>query len=246
MTSFIKKVRRNLLLWHRRIGALIAVFLLMLSVTGLLLNHTDSLQLSDRPVSSDWWLQHYGVKRPTVVAFRLGEHWLSHLGGNYLYLNGREVAYCEMPLIGAVGFSDMLVVACHEMLLLLTPEGDIIERIDSAFGLPQGVEGLARSDSELLVLAAGQWYRADMASMQFTRYNGAAQAVAAQPLPEALEQQLLLQFRGDEIHWERLLLDLHSGRLFGFSGVVWMDLVALMLIWVAGSGVWVWATRPRR
>jgi hypothetical protein len=243
----LKKLRRSLLLWHRRVGALIAVFLLMLAVTGLLLNHTERLQLADQPVKSDLWLSQYGLERPEVVSYPVGDGWLSHLGGNYAYLNEREVGYCEAPLSGAVAFTEMIVVACDQVLLLLTLSGDVIERVDHSYGLPEGgLQGLAGAGEALLVKVTGQWFQADMMSMQFSPYPDAAVSVTRRDLPESLEQQLLLNFRGEDIHWERLLLDLHSGRLFGVSGVVWMDLVALMLIWVAGTGVWVWATRPRR
>jgi len=43
------------------------------------------------------------------------------------------------------------------------------------------------------------------------------------------------------LHWERVLLDLHSGRLFGAVGVWVFDVAALLFIFLALSGVWVWA-----
>lgn len=241
-----KSLRQYFLRWHRRIGVLIALFLLVLAVTGLLLNHTDQLSLSDRSVTSDWWLSHYNIERPESVAYQVGQRWLSHLGGHYIYLDEREVAFCENTLIGAVQLPQMIVAACGDTLVLLTTKGEEIERIGSSAGLPVGLEGLGNDDNALLLLASAQWYRADLMSMQFTPYIGSAKPVGRQALPADIEQQLLLVFRGEDIHWERLLLDLHSGRLFGFSGVIWMDLVAFMLIWVAASGVWSWAVRLKR
>jgi uncharacterized iron-regulated membrane protein len=246
MTSTIKKIRRSLLLWHRRIGAVIAIFLLMLSITGLLLNHTDQLRLAEKPVSSEWWLSLYGVEHPEIVSYSVGQQWLSHMGGNNLYLNEQVIAFCEQPFLGAVELSSMVAAVCSDSLLLLTPSGELIERIENVMGMNQSIQGLAISAGELLMKANNSWYQVDSFSMQLSPYEGSAQLVQSQVLPKQLEQQLLQAFHGDDIHWERFMLDLHSGRLFGLSGVVWMDLVALSLIWVAGSGVWIWLTRPKR
>ena len=47
--------------WHRGMGALAALFLLMLAVTGILLNHTLDLKLAERHLDWPWLLEHYGV-----------------------------------------------------------------------------------------------------------------------------------------------------------------------------------------
>lgn len=47
------------------------------------------------------------------------------------------------------------------------------------------------------------------------------------------------------LHWERILLDLHSGRLFGSAGVWVFDGAALLFIFLALSGVWVWAGKRK-
>ena len=45
------------------------------------------------------------------------------------------------------------------------------------------------------------------------------------------------------ISWERLLLDIHSGRVLGSLGVVLVDLMALLFMLMAASGVWIWSRR---
>ena len=42
--------------WHRGMGALAALFLLMLAVTGILLNHTLDLKLAERHLDWPWLL----------------------------------------------------------------------------------------------------------------------------------------------------------------------------------------------
>jgi hypothetical protein len=68
----------------------------------------------------------------------------------------------------------------------------------------------------------------------------AAEFSSAQPLPEQLENILLKLYRGKGLSFERMLLDLHSGRFFGGFGIYFIDLAALCLISLALNGAWMW------
>ena len=48
------------------------------------------------------------------------------------------------------------------------------------------------------------------------------------------------------INWERLLIDLHSGRALGSWGGIFVDILALLLALIACGGVWIWITKPGR
>jgi hypothetical protein len=48
------------------------------------------------------------------------------------------------------------------------------------------------------------------------------------------------------ISWQRLLLDLHSGRWFGAYGVWLVDLAAVILLFLALSGCWIWFSKTRK
>ncbi len=47
-------------------------------------------------------------------------------------------------------------------------------------------------------------------------------------------------YRGNGLPLERIILDLHSGRMFGTFGEYVMDIVALLFIFLALSGGWMW------
>lgn len=51
--------------WHRRIGIISALFVLLLSVTGIILNHTVSLGLHQSHVKAAWVHELYGLPAPT-------------------------------------------------------------------------------------------------------------------------------------------------------------------------------------
>ncbi|MFT5351416.1 MAG: hypothetical protein ACI9MF_002239 [Gammaproteobacteria bacterium] len=51
---------------------------------------------------------------------------------------------------------------------------------------------------------------------------------------------MLSLYRGKGLSLERILLDLHSGRLLGNAGVFIVDLAALFFVFLALSGSWMW------
>jgi hypothetical protein len=59
-------------------------------------------------------------------------------------------------------------------------------------------------------------------------------------LPEALREQIVAMGGGLELTGARVLADLHSGRLFGSQGPLFMDLAAAGFIVLALTGLWLW------
>ena len=115
---------RSLFRLHRALGASAASFVLMLAVTGVLLNHTEDLHLDNRYVSSSLLLDWYGIKPPREAkSFRVDGHWVTELGER-LYFDRSELAESgSSPLLGAVGVPGMVVVAKRQGLVLLSPSG---------------------------------------------------------------------------------------------------------------------------
>lgn len=241
-------LRLFLLRWHRRLGVVAAVVVVMLVLTGIVLNHSAELALDQRPVRQAVLLERYGVELPSVVAYAVGGDTLALVGGNRLFLNEHEVAYCQAPLSAALQYGPGIVALCNDQLILLTPEGEVIERLDSAYGLPDAMTALGISGGVLWIAAGESFIQADLNSLDFAdgkppKDVNWAEAVPVEP---ALKSRLVETYLGNDVHWERLLLDLHSGRLFGQWGVYVVDVAAIILLLLALSGVWVWFTKPGR
>lgn len=66
-----------------------------------------------------------------------------------------------------------------------------------------------------------------------------------QALPVTMKQRVVAQSVPPSLNWQRLLLDLHAGRLFGLAGQLVMDLAALVLVVLALTGTVIWS-RSRR
>lgn len=244
MKSSRTTVRFSLLRWHRRVGLLIALFALILSITGMLLNHTEELSLDSQYIDSEWLLEWYGVESPETVSFQVGEQWISGRE-SALYLDSQTIQPCAGDLAGAIAHEDELLIACRDALLLLTRSGQIIERVDATLGLPVPVDFLGTNDGSALLQSAGKIFAIDLDELRFSEVSGVSlRAVKPQSAPQAILDAIQSQSDGHSIHWERVLLDLHSGRLFGRAGVYIFDLAALLLIFLALSGVYYWASKP--
>jgi hypothetical protein len=239
------RLLRSLYIWHRYFGLATAFFVVVLSVTGLALNHTESLQLDARHVRSDTLLDWYGIKAPdTIISYRAGTHAISQLG-NHIYRDLQLVPSAEGTLAGAVEFADLIVAGLEEGLLLFTAGGELIEQLGHAAGVPAGIQAVGTSATGKLVIRTAQGnYQTDgnfIAWAAATESN-VAWAVAAPP-EQDLAHALRDTWRGSGLSLERVLLDVHSGRILGDAGVWLVDAAALLFLLLAGSGLWLWGRR---
>ena len=233
--------------WHRRIGLVTALVVVLLSVTGLMLNHVGSIGGLHEPVRSLWLLKAYGIDAPTPKSYAAGNRYVTSLGSDYFYLDTEESAYCRGALKGAVAYSDMIVVACGDELVLLSERGEVVERIGSAYGLPAPVENLGLCSDALCLTSQAQRYQVNIDQLSWLPVGDEISMTRSEPvtLPQEHERTLVQNYMGDSISWERVLLDLHSGRLLGL-GPWLMDIAALFLIMLAISGVSMWYSGYRR
>lgn len=240
---------RSWLRWHRRIGISAALFVIFLSVSGLLLNHGAQLGWDRKPVTSRLLLGLYGLEAPTLASIQTGGDWITQVGGEYLFFNGEERATCRGEMAGVARLADYLVALCEQTLVLLTPTGEFVEQLDASLGLPVPVLG-GRVEGGSLLLHSGQGYfLADLDRLRWPRVTDPGVVIEPAELvepPAALAADFEAFYLGKEISVERLLFDLHSGRLFGNFGVILVDIMALLFVILAITGIWMWWRGPSR
>jgi len=237
--------------WHRRIGIGAALLVVVLSITGIIINHGHGLGLDKSYVQNSLLLDWYGISAPTAgKAYRLDQHWVTQLGERVYFVT--EDGAQELPgsggeLRGALTLGEMFVIAREGELVLLTPEGEIIERIGNAAGLPAGLQNIGVENGALVLQAAHGFYTTDENFLDWHHTDVEGKPwVQGQPLPDSVYQRLAAQYRGRGLTVERTLLDLHSGRILGDWGVWLMDAAAVAMLLLGFSGTWVWWRRRRR
>lgn len=232
--------------WHRRLGLVSAFFVLVLALTGLLLNHTAGLGLGKHRVNAGWLLALYGVDTPArPVSYAAGGQWVSWLEGR-VYWGAVPVLDNVDALRGAIKAGPVIAVALVDEVALFTKGGRLVERMGRSARVPAGIQRLGVSADGALVLSADSgYYRGDPELTGFVpvRRPEAVRWSRPTPMPAALHQQLLAAWRGPGPNLERVLLDLHSGRILGTWGVWLVDAMALIFAVLALSGIWLWWRR---
>jgi hypothetical protein len=223
---------------HRRLGMVVVLFIILLAATGVLLNHTENMGLAERPVPGFIGSLIYDLDSVTgVEAWLVGDRWLYTMN-HQLYLEDSPVDYCDGSLIGAVEIEQLLVALCSKELLIIDRNGDLVERISVGSGIPSGVTALAPADKGL-VFRVGQELRLfNLDRLESSPWSAGEESIEwnnSQPLPAYLLDQL--QISAPEFNLERLILDIHSGRILGSWRQLVMDLVAILILVLAVGGV---------
>lgn len=247
--SLPKDIARHRLFWtwHRRIGIVAALLALVLSLTGLALNHTESLRLDERRVSWGWLLDWYGISPPdSAVSFVAGSRRVTLLGDR-LYLDAQFIPGHFSALDGAVSAGGFVALVADGDLILLSEDGQLVDRLGAESGIPSGILELGAGAGDRIVLRTeGALLSADVESLEWQsgpEASGTVRWAAPEPVGPELMEALQRDFRSRILPLERVILDLHSGRIGGPVGVVLMDAAAILLLALALTGSWLWLRR---
>lgn len=233
--------------WHRRTGVLLFLFVLLLTTTGLALNHSSALGLDKRFVEWNWLSARYGDNSHDLRSFKISGHWVSRTQSGRVFLDAQEVGSCRGDLLGVAERQPLYIVGCAEELLLITSSGQLVESVNASTGLPTPLAGIALVGDKIAVQGVEGWRYVDLDQLQFDQALPSGATIVQQgqgELPVNIRSAIPASERW--LTWERVLLDLHSGRLLGSAGIWLMDAVAILLACVAFSGVTMWWFHRRR
>ena len=225
------------------------MFIIILSITGIMLNHTESLRMDERPVGQGWLLSVYGIQEPeSGPAFEIDGHQVSQMG-EQIFLNTQALKRLEgSVLMGAAPFQDMLVIATSLRLALFTQELEFVDEL--TLEEPDKIKALGIvSDNQVLVkTSAGQLLGVDPDFTELNLLESIPEVDWLHPgeLPNNILQDLKQGFRGEGLPLERVILDLHSGRLLGRIGVYLMDSAAILMLLLTFTGLGIWISRVKR
>ena len=228
--------------WHKKIGVIVALFVIFMVVSGIVLNHSQQLNLNTRYIQLKSLLDLYQINPATApIGFLAEDVWAIQVGER-VYFNKREVANEVKKLIGIVSIDDIYTFAFDGQLTLFTEEGETIEHLTGAEGVPAGMKEIGHDDQgNVVIKAAHGYYHVNLDALDWKEYDYLdANWSRASSIPEQLNNTLLNQYRGRGLTIERVLLDIHSGRIVGQWGVYFVDIVAMLILILACTGVWMW------
>lgn len=241
-----KPKRFSAFLWHRRAGLAAIVLVVIVALTGIMLNHTERLQLDSRYVDNSLLLGWYGIEPEGEPVSYLADGHTITAWDNELFFDGHNVTRLQEQLHGAMAGEQFIVVALESAIILLTPEGEFIERVSTSLSFTNIRRLGMKYGRPVIETSDPLYYMADEHILDWDVISDEGIAwTQAHELTSQERESLLISYRGNGLALERIILDLHSGRIFGEYGVYLMDAAALALLWLAFSGLWVWNSRRR-
>lgn len=222
--------------WHARLGVATALFFMVLIVTGVALNHTDRLGLAHIPVQSEAMTRWYGLPPPQIVAvYEAGEFIATPTV--WLY-RGQRLPESTGGVVGVARTPDMLAVATAQTLSLYTGQGERIDLLQGTALPALPITGLGRTENAIaLKTPKGVFASSDGIGWLAIPEERITWSQPQAPTPQTLAR--VSRQLAPNIPLERVLLDLHSGRLLGRYGPLLMDAAALILLLLSLSGLWI-------
>ena len=245
-----KKWRAILWRWHRRLGITLLIFIIWLSASGILLNHTDDIGLAEQPVHQQLLLSLYGIERPVIHSYQIAGQWISH-SGEHLYHNSTQITQCTGTFSGIALASanlsapGIIAAACGDEIALFTAQGELVERINASYPLPRPLQTLGQCEAapqEICFSADSRTYTLNVNNVAWAESTQNISPSTTAQLPSNL--QTAIEQNALSLNWERVILDLHAGRLFGL-GPWLMDIVGALFIVLGLSGLGIWLFHKR-
>ncbi len=239
-----KPHRFTAFLWHRRIGLVAIILVITLAITGIMLNHTTTLKLDENYVDSSLLLGWYGLEpEGDAISYDVGEHVITVLD-HLVFFNSYPVTVTEQAFHGAVKTEQLIVLAFDTELVLLTHDGELVERMPTGHSFSDIQRIGVKYMRPVIETSDPYYYMADEHILDWDVISNDDIAWADKTTLDDTRMTVLLEsFRGRGLPVERVILDLHSGRIFGKYGTYVMDAAAIALLWLSCSGPWVWWRR---
>lgn len=233
---------------HRRLGITSAIFVIILSLTGTILHHSAALGIDGWFISSGLVQKLYGIEAPEQrVHFSIEGHGLTYID-DALYFDQERLPGRFTEPRGGIAFDQGLAVATASTIILLTPQGEVIEVITAEYGVPSNILKIgAGPDSSIYLQTTNGVLEANLETLRFSTAefpSGDINWSAPVNIDKTLAAAIKQDYVGTLINWERLVLDIHSGRVLGTFGVIVVDLMAMIFIVMAVSGLWI-LRKPR-
>jgi hypothetical protein len=231
--------RRNTLRrWHRRLGIVSALVVVLLVVTGWTLNHTDALGLAARDISAGWLIDWYGIGEPASIdVYGAQDRRAAWIDGN-LYLEDRLLGVSIEQPAGVFVEDGLVYLFAGTMLTIFGPGEDQYEQVY----LDATVRRVSKDERSNVIVSTNRGLLdMNMESLEMTPHQGAVVAwLQPQPLGEADKARWANVYKSSFISVERFVLDLHSGRILGGAGAWIMDIFALIFLILAVTGIISW------
>ncbi|HET8808365.1 MAG TPA: peptidase [Methylophaga sp.] len=232
----MKPLATNLLL--RLLQILLSILLLIWLGSAVLLNHDKSLGLDKLKVNSSWLKRHYQIgELQSDQAFIVEGHVIIAVD-QQLYVNSEPLLSLPRPLIGAVALENVLVVATDDALILLSKDGDYIDTLGAAAGIPPEIQNIGVHYNEPVLQTRHGMWRGNflLDSWELMSLQGVSWS-QSESMPPASRKAMEIQLYGDGVSVSQVLRDLHNGQLLKGISRWLLDIWLIVLLILGFRGI---------
>jgi len=249
--------------WHRYLGIWTALLVLMLSITGILLVHKKELGLNKftvrLPGGSSYAeaepLQMLTIDNLAIVATKQG----LYVRKNNAWLRTLTTGVRSMKHIDG-----RLYVASREGIFESGDNGEQwLQHLPA-----QDIRTFVYNDNQLMAASttgifirsgnSGQWnrmgseFKKTLDVRELVSNNGTLWLVAKEGVFSLIDGKLLKETtklsidKSEQVELQKIITDLHNGKIGGGILVTAIDLTAAGLIFLTVSGIWIWWVPHRK
>ena len=188
----------------------------------------------------------YNISMPSQEESFLVDNIFISRFGDQVFMGNQPIIKSENPIMGAAFSNQILAIAFANEMVLLTQEGKLIERISSTAELPENIQKLGVSEDILYLKTSDLvWQSSDQAQaweLSDSDFNDWSNEVV---IPDQQTKQIEMYFSGKGVSLEQFFLDLHNGNIIKGFGKWLLDIIAIFLLLLSISGIWIWLKKRR-
>jgi len=241
------KKNKKIIDLHRYIGIFLSLFLVILSITGIFLNHTDDLKLDKRHLKWPWLMKLYGLEAPHVDQhFEVSDHFISNYQGQ-IFINGQSSFAIQESLKGIVLSNGVFYIATSKEVYLFSEKLEFINILEPPVEEIQSIGQDQLNNTILIQDKARQiWSLNDIENdWQLTEIQSNPWSIETSMT--SMQQEMMKNyFFGQGIALEQFLLDLHNGVILKKLGKYLLDIVGILTLVLSITGIWMWSFRKKR
>lgn len=240
--------------WHQKVGLGSAAFVVWLAISGTLLSRSNELGFDTQRLQWPWLTSMYGLHAESPrMGFTAADNWVASTKEATL-LNAQELSPRVQTPLGLVAGGDdkspLLFIATSDSLVLVKPDGSRVDELRSPVLPVSSLRRIGRTEAGGIAVQDYDAYESLDSGTTWTPIVAAkVQWSEPRPLPAA-EREKIASFAKPSVLLEQVLIDLHTGRLFGALGSWLITIIGFMALWLAVSGFWTWwrinASRKRQ
>ena len=141
----------------------------------------------------------------------------------------------------------LILVLSTNQITLFNQQGELIDQLGEASGVPANIKALHINQNTIVVNTDTGYFQTDIDFLQWRKIATITQPKWILATEGSIQERAIAEvaYRSQFLTLERIILDAHSGRILGLFGVILMDIVAILLILLSLSGIYIWLRYAR-